>query len=286
MSTAPSPRPGLPRLTDRLPLGPELRVSPFALGMTGSADTVLAAYDAGLNFFFLSADMHWPGYEATRRGLAELLSRRPGVRDELVVAVVSYVTQPEFCYAPFQEVLRAVPGLERVDVAVAGGAYGGELATRLPHYEGHRTRRFCGIRAIGASFHERRAALPAFEASSLDMAFVRYNAAHPGAREELFPHLPPHPRPLLYTFKSVSGWVSSEHLARLDLPPGTWQPSPADHYRFVLSRPEVDGVLCSPQTPAQIESLARALEQGPLNEEEQEHLLLLAGLASGELELA
>src|SRR5262249_48820271 len=125
-------RTALPKPGDRLTLGQHgLRVSPFCIGMVKQADTVSAAFDLGINFFFLSADMHWPHYEGSRRGLAELLTRGRGIRDQIVVAVVSYATQPEFCSMPFAELLEAMPGLDRIDVLVAGGAYANEFLVRL-----------------------------------------------------------------------------------------------------------------------------------------------------------
>ena len=89
-------------------------------GLTRDARTVPAAFDAGINFFLLTADMHWPVYEPTRRGLADLLRRGGGIRDDIVVAAVSYVAQPEFCHLPFREVLDAIPALGRLDVTLAG----------------------------------------------------------------------------------------------------------------------------------------------------------------------
>ena len=107
----------MPRLGDRLALGSDgLRVSPFCLGIVGEPATVSAAFDAGVNFFFVTADMHWPLYEHTRRGLADLLARGRGVRDKVVVAGVCYPTQPEFCAMPFEELAAAVPGLKTLDV--------------------------------------------------------------------------------------------------------------------------------------------------------------------------
>src|SRR5262245_45129818 len=129
----------LPRFGDRFAIA-DLNVSPYCIGMVTNPDTIGAAFDAGINFFFLSADMHWPRYDAARTGLAQLLSRAP--RDQIVVAAASYVTQPEFCSEPFREVLAAVPGLRAIDVLVAGGAYATELADRLPVYLGHRRHGF------------------------------------------------------------------------------------------------------------------------------------------------
>src|SRR5688572_28146132 len=99
----------LPKLTDRLPLGTELQVSPFCLGAVDDPSVVPAAFEAGINFFFITADMHWPLYEPVRRGLRDLLQSKPSARDEIVVGVVSYVTQPEFCWVPFEEVLAEIP---------------------------------------------------------------------------------------------------------------------------------------------------------------------------------
>src|SRR5262249_12510537 len=113
----------LPQLTARLPLGAGLRVSPFCLGMTDDPNVIPAAFDAGINFFFVTADMHWPIYEATRRGLQMLFARGGGVRDDVVVGAVSYVTQPVFCHAPFAEVIDAIPGLGHLDLTIIGGAY-------------------------------------------------------------------------------------------------------------------------------------------------------------------
>src|SRR5262245_40768463 len=128
MLSARPPRERLPRLNDRLPLGSEgLRVSPFCLGIVGEAAVVSAAFEAGLNFFFVTTDMHWPYYEQTRRGLADLLARGRAIRDQIVVAGVCYPTQSEFCTAPFEELVAAVPGLETLDVLLAGGAYGWEF---------------------------------------------------------------------------------------------------------------------------------------------------------------
>lgn len=284
-SAAGTPRRGrLPRLTDRLPLGKELAVSPFALGATNSPATVLAAFEAGINFFFLSADMHWPIYEALRVGLTELITHDPTARERIVIAAVAYVTRPEFMTVPFEEVLEAFPALGGLDVLVAGGAYLDDFFPRLPVYERHRSAGHCGASAIGASFHERAAARLAIHHELVDIAFIRYNARHPRAREDLLPALHPRGRTLVYNFKSTLGFVAPERFAKLGLPPGYWQPRITDHYRFVLSRPEIDGVLGSLHTPEEVAELAAALEEGPLSAGEEEHLIVLSRVASGEAE--
>ncbi len=301
MSSSRPPRERLPRLSDRLPLGSEgLRISPFCLGITGDATVVAAAFDAGLNFFFVTADMHWPYYEHTRRGLADLLARSVGIRDQVVVAGVCYPTQPEFCTAPFEELVAAVPGLKTLDVLLAGGAYGWEFDRRWPVYEEHRQGGFLGNRAVGASFHDREAARDAVHERQVDIAYIRYNPDHSGARRDVFPHLgtsppplPPSPdrrgglggevRPLLFGFKSTYGYVPPVRMAELGLPgPDYWHPAITDHYRFALTPLQMDGLLIALRKPGEVTALAAALEQGPLTEEEEAYLMDLAGVAHGE----
>jgi eukaryotic-like serine/threonine-protein kinase len=258
------------------------RQTAFHPGRGGWIRSVAFSPDGGLNFFLVTADMHWPLYEHTRRGLADLLARGRGVRDQVVVAGVCYPTQPEFCTAPFRELAEAVPGLKTLDVLLAGGANGAEFARRLPVYRTHRLSGFLGSRAVGATFHDRGAALTAVLRRQVDLACIRYNPGHPGARRDLFPHLPDRPRPLLFGFKSTFGHVPPARMAELGLPgPEYWHPAVTDHYRFALTRPELDGLLIAPRTPGEIAALAAALEQGPLTEEEEAYLLDVAGVARG-----
>jgi hypothetical protein len=278
-------------------------VSPVCLGSVVDPRVVPAAFDAGVNFFFLTADMHWPIYENLRRGLAMLFQRGGGVRDEIVVGAVSYVTQPEFCHAPFREVVTAVPGLGHLDVTIAGGAYGGELPTRLAEYRRHRAvasdgssegtsgRSLPGVAATAASFHDRAAARLALQRGDVDLAFVRYNPVHRGAAADLFPHLPAERAPgeraaLVYNFTSSQGHLAEEAYARLGLAPNDWRPEVTDYYRYALTRPEVDGLLCALAEPRHVAALDAALDRGPLDAESCTYLEDLADLSTGRAQLA
>jgi hypothetical protein len=275
-------RASLPRFEERLSLGARgIRVSPICLGMVDSPQTIAAAFDAGINFFFVTADMHWPYYEASRRGLEKLFARGRRVRSQVVVAAASYVTQPEFCTLPFLEVIDSVEGLERIDVAIMGGVYGSDFASRQPLYAEHRRIGHAGIRAIGATFHERKAAPAAITRGLVDIAFARYNPAHPGARRDLFPALRRGKRAPLYNFKSAAAFVRPKRLDALGIGKANWRPRVTDHYRFALTRPEIDGLLCALRTPREVAALQRALEAGPLDEEEESYLLDLAALTAG-----
>lgn len=274
-------RTSLPRTRDRLRLGRSpLTVSPFCVGGVRDPETIPLAFDAGINAFFLSADMHWPLYEGSRRGLAQLFARGGSVRDDVVVFVCSYVAQPEFGFAPFHEVIHAVPGLERVDVLVAGGAYAADARVRAERFRASVDDRFVGAQAVGVTFHDRIAARDLLDEECLDIAFVRYNASHSGALRDLFPHARRKRDTLLFNFKSTMGFVAERVVRRAELDEDVWIPTVSDHYRFVLSRPELDGVLCSPTTPQELEALLEALERGPLDTDDEEHLIALANAAS------
>lgn len=257
----------LPRLTDRLELGSGLRVSPICLGMVNDPRAVAAAYEAGINFFFVTADMHWPLYAPLREGLRQLF-RKKGVRDRVVVCATAYVTQPDFCEMPFEELVDDLPGLGRLDVLAMGGVYANDFGPRLPVFEGHKARGFVGCKAIAASFHDRRIARSAITSRLVDLAFVRFNSGHPGARHDLLPGLPKR-RPALFNFKSTDGWVDDARLRALGLDAKAWHPRVSDHYRYVLSQPGIDGALVSTSTPAEVRALADALEEGPLDATQQ-----------------
>jgi hypothetical protein len=153
---------------------------------------VIEGYERGVNFFFVTADLHWPLYEGVRQGLRQLLEGNKSRRDEIVVAVVSYLDNPLFGSLQFHEVINQIPGLERVDVLVAGAIPGQEsFQSRLTSLAGARQSRHNGARAIGASFHQRTLAAWNDAYNLLDVSFIRYNAAHPGARADLFPYLNP-----------------------------------------------------------------------------------------------
>lgn len=266
----------LPATTDRIRLGgTEVQVSPVCIGMTASNDTYTAAFDAGINFFFLTTDMHWPLYEGARRSLVKLLERTP--RDEVVVAATCYPTQPEFCSVPFLELIDSVPGLDHIDVAVAGGVYQREWALRAPIYADHRSSSFAGTRAIGATFHDRKAVVPAIDADELDLAFLRFNPAHLGARREVFAKLRPDRTVPVFNFKSTIGYRPDK-----DYVAGgygdIWLPDITDYYRFALSHDGLDGLLCAVGDPSQVDDLVAALAAGPLDEADQNHLIALTRL--------
>jgi len=277
---APAVRQALPKATDRITLGKSgLRVSPICLGMTMSPETVIAAYDAGVNFFFVTGDLHWPMYDGIRKGLAKLLDGNPSRRDEVVVGVVSYLDNPLFAALQFHEVIGEVPGLQRVDLLIAGAVSSDQsFYPRVDAMARARAAGQNGARAIGATFHQRSLAVVSEQYDMLDIRFIRYNSAHPGARRDLFPYFRSVRTSPVFNFKSTMSQVTPQMFEALNLPKSYWVPDICDYYRFVLTRPEIDGVLCSPMQPEEVQQLARALEKGPLTREEEEYMIWLSSL--------
>jgi aryl-alcohol dehydrogenase-like predicted oxidoreductase len=119
------------------------------------------------------------------------------------------------------------------------------------------------VRAVGVSIHDRARAGRLAEDSPLDLLMLRYNAAHPGAERDVFPHLARRkPAVVAYTatawrrlLKAPRGWSGPTMTA-------------GDCYRFCLSSPSVDVVLQGPANLAQLEENLAAVARGPLEEAE------------------
>jgi aryl-alcohol dehydrogenase-like predicted oxidoreductase len=119
------------------------------------------------------------------------------------------------------------------------------------------------VRALGVSIHDRPRAGRLAEDSPLDLLMIRYNAAHPGAEQDVFPHLSKR-QPAVVAYTATS-WT------RLLRPPRRWKGSAAtagDCYRFCLTSPHVDVVLSASGTAERLRENLRALEKGPLSAEE------------------
>ena len=132
------------------------------------------------------------------------------------------------------------------------------------------------VRALGVSIHDRPRAGKLAESSPLDQLMIRYNAAHPGAERDIFPHMSPgKPTILAYTatawrklLKRPSGWTGPVMTA-------------GDCYRFQLSNPHVDLAWTGPANREQLEENLKALEKGPLTDDEQQWMRAFGKAAHG-----
>lgn len=118
------------------------------------------------------------------------------------------------------------------------------------------------VRALAVSIHDRPRAGQLAADSPLDLLMIRYNAAHPGAEQDIFPHLAGGRQIVAYT---ATSWRKL-----LTAPSGWTEPVPTagDCYRFCLSNPHVAVTLCGPANLAQLDENLAALARGPLSPEE------------------
>jgi aryl-alcohol dehydrogenase-like predicted oxidoreductase len=122
-------------------------------------------------------------------------------------------------------------------------------------------------RAIGVSIHDRKRAAKLAAAGPLDFFMIRYNAAHPGAEVDIFPHLPDR-KPVIAAY-TATAWQ------RLLRAPKGWSGPPAsagDCFRFCLTNPHVDVVISAPKTAAEMRENMAAIARGPLNDAEMAHM--------------
>jgi aryl-alcohol dehydrogenase-like predicted oxidoreductase len=118
-------------------------------------------------------------------------------------------------------------------------------------------------RALAISIHDRERAGRMAKDSPLDLLMIRYNAAHPGAERDIFPHLE-HRKPNIVAYTATS-W------RKLLKRPKGWDGnimSAGDCYRFNLSNPNVDVCLTGPASTEQLDANLAAIEAGPLSAEE------------------
>lgn len=119
------------------------------------------------------------------------------------------------------------------------------------------------IRAIGTSIHDRERAGRMAEDSAIELFMLRYNAAHPGAERDIFPHLEKRkPGVVAYT---ATAWK------KLLSPPKGWTGptmTAGDCYRFCLNNPHVHLCLSGPGDQAQLAANLDAVAKGPLSPEE------------------
>jgi aryl-alcohol dehydrogenase-like predicted oxidoreductase len=131
-------------------------------------------------------------------------------------------------------------------------------------------------RAIGVSIHERKRAAKLAAEGPLDFFMIRYNAAHPGAEVDIFPHLPAR-KPIIAAYTATC-W------SKLLRPPKGWRGPAAtagDCYRFCLTNPNVDLVVSAPKTAAQMRENIKALALGPLSDEEMARMRALGRAVRG-----
>lgn len=230
----------------------------LASGYGVSARGVERAYhEFGINFFFWST----PRREGFGQGLGALTRQK---RENIVVALQSYDHSGVLTRRAVDTGLAAL-AIDYADILILG------WHNRVPWERLlDRARDLVSrgkVRFIGMSGHRRETfgALARDPANPLDLFMIRYNAAHPGAERDIFPHLPATNRP------GIVGYTATDWRRLLNpkkMPAGERPLAAADCYRFVLSNPAVDVCLFGPADEEQLAAGAAALALGPLDDKE------------------
>jgi aryl-alcohol dehydrogenase-like predicted oxidoreductase len=238
------------------------------LGVAGNfgletADIEYAA-DKGVNFWVWS-----PRFKKVTPALKRLLAAD---RERHVVAMFGMAYGSGGVRRGVEKA-RKMLGIDYLDVFQLGWLGRGSFFTRGIQDQLAAVRDEGLIRAAGTSIHDRVRAGKLAKDSVLDSLMIRYNAAHPGAEQDIFPHLH-HRDPLLISYTATC-WRQLLKPMGIELAapwPGdgpTVPPLTAPLcYRFVLSSPHVHVALTGPKDRAQFDENLAGLDQGPLTEDE------------------
>jgi aryl-alcohol dehydrogenase-like predicted oxidoreductase len=119
---------------------------------------------------------------------------------------------------------------------------------------------------LGISTHDRKLAGRLAAEGALDTLMIRYNAAHRGAEQDIFPFLAAHdPGIISYT---ATRWRYLTRRPKRGWPEERPIPDAGLCYRFVLSDPHVHVCLTAPSNRTQLEENISALKAGPLSVDE------------------
>jgi predicted aldo/keto reductase-like oxidoreductase len=222
------------------------------------------AFDHGVNYLYWGT-IRRPAFGRAMRNLA----RRH--REELVLTIQSYSRLPALI-GPSIDVALLRSRVEYFDILLLGGRNERPGNAYIEAFE--RLREKGKVRFLGLSTHN-RPLLPTLvnenreKKSPFDVAMLRYNAVHRGAEKDVFPLLPSERPPGVIAF-TATRW--GHLLDPTKMPEGDTTPSASDCYRFALSHPAVDVVLCGPSDRTQMQEALRTLERGPLDAEEMERM--------------
>ena len=253
--------------TERQELGRTgMQTSRLGIGSTfdAPAHVIEAAFERGINYLYWGT-VRQPEFALAMRNLVKQY------RDELILTIQSYSQEPDTIEGEVEEALRSA-GLENFDFLLLGNRAEVPNDAYVEVFERLRGRGI--VRFISLSSHNRPMLpqlLAAYEQgnSPYELLMFRYNAVHRGAEKDVFPFVTEGPRPMMATY-TATRW--GHLLDASKMPPGEKPVSARDCYRYSLSNPAVDMVICGPANAEQMDEAISALERGPLEPEERERI--------------
>ena len=217
------------------------------------------AFEQGINYF----------YWGTRRGKGmkeAIQSLAPRWRDKMIIALQTYDYTGLALEHTFLRGLRQLR-IEYADIFILGMRNSPIPERILDKVLLLKNKGL--VRHLCVSAHNRAAYQSHLDRNVFDLLMVRYNAAHRGAEEEVFPTLKGNVQPGVICYNSTRwGHLFDPRW----MPEGVKTPSPVDLYRYVLSNPHIHMVLTAPTTIEQLKANLKTLDFGPVTEEEKSWL--------------
>lgn len=217
-----------------------------------TADDVALAVERGVNY------LNWCGYDD---GIAKALRGKLIDRSRVVVAMQLDARDDAAARAELDEAFRTL-GNRRIDVVtfyyVESSGEWDEIASRdgaLRLLQSEKRKGRVGL--VGLTTHQRKLAAAWAEEKKLDLLMVRYNAAHRGAEQDVFPVTERLQMPVVvYT---AQRWGALRRPTQDD-PPGFKPPAAIEWYRFALAHPAASVVLMAPNGRRELEENLKLLD--------------------------
>ncbi len=235
-----------------------LKVRKLGIGADAgiSAKALEWAFEQGINYFYWGSRRR-KGMKTAIRNLA------PRHREQMVIALQTYDYSGLALETTFMRGLKQLK-IDYADVFILG-MRNKPIPERIMDKalmlkEKGLARNLC------VSAHSRSTYQHHLSRGVFDLAMVRYNSAHRGAEKDVFPLIEEAGNLGVICYNSTR-WG---HLFEPDfMPEGEKTPTPADLYRYVLSNPNIQMVLTAPETMEQLQDNVKALDAGPVSEEEK-----------------
>ncbi len=247
------------------PLGSTgIQVTPLGLSATymPGKKTAYTAFDEGIDLFFaFGIDLQMI------HALREII---PSHRDRivLVTGAYNYIWRAQDVRKTFEKRLRQFK-TDYIDVFLFMGVMKPEQFSWRMNEEMLKLKEEGKTRAIGISCHNRKFLGQLAAEGNLNTLMLRYNAAHRGAEQDIFPHLVQHnPGVISYT---ATRWTYLLRRPKV-LPKDTRIPTAGECYRFVLSDPHVHTALTAPRNERQLRENIEAVRKGPLDQDDIEFM--------------
>ena len=233
-----------------------MRVTPLGLGSAYGLEArdVERAVERGINYIYWGSQRR-PSYAEAVRNLG------PARRENLVLVVQTYTRVAGLMRGSLERALKEL-GTDYTDLLLLG--WWNERPPRKIVDAALALKQAGLTRAILISCHHRPTFATYIDDPAYDGIMVRYNAAHPGAETEVFPHLSRRRAgTVAYTATRWRALLNPKYL-----PANEPAPRGSDCYRFVLTNPNIDVCLTGPSNAAELDEAMAALDRGPLSDEE------------------